>query len=95
MPDLSPPHPKKLYRACRIYGSGPNALLSKFTFYALVKQGRVELLHLGKSAYTRESAEEIIARIDAEDRAAGAAGGPRVKDRERAKRQREQEQPIA
>jgi hypothetical protein len=50
---------------------------------------------MGRNAYLAESWEEIVRRIDAEDRAAGAAGGPRVKDRERAKRQREQEQPIA
>lgn len=70
MPDLSSPHPQKLYRACRVYGAGPDALLSKFTFYKLVQAGRVELLHLGKSAYTCESAEQIIARIDREDREA-------------------------
>lgn len=66
MPDLSTP--QKLYRACRVYGAGPDSLLSKFTFYRLVGEGRIDLLHLGKSAYTRESAEEIIARIDREDR---------------------------
>jgi len=65
------PDQPKLHRACRVYGTGPDALISKFRFYELVKLGRVQLLHLGKSAYTRESAEEIIERIDAEDRAAG------------------------
>jgi len=68
---------------------------ARSTLYDLAHAGRVTILYMGRSAYLAESWEEIVRRIDAEDRAAGAAGGPRVKDRERAKRQREQEQPIA
>jgi hypothetical protein len=75
---------------------------ARTTIYELRDAGRIQIYYMGKNAYLTESWEEIVLRIDAEDRAAGKKmGGPSPKALQLAKRQREaakaqpQEQPHA
>jgi hypothetical protein len=71
------------------------AVPCRSTVYDLRDAGRVEILYMGKNAYLTETWEEIVRRIDAEDRAAGKRiGGPSPKVREREKRQREADQAL-
>lgn len=63
---------------------------SRSHVYDLRDQGRLEIFYVGRTGYLRESWEEIVMRIDREDREAGKAmGGPSVHARTRAKRERE------
>jgi hypothetical protein len=70
---------------------------ARSVFYDLIRAGRIEILHVGRTAYCRETWAEIVERLNGEDRAAGVPMPVAAQERlaEKRRRQREAEQATA
>lgn len=72
---------------------------ARSVFYGLVRDKRIELFHVGRTAYCKESWPEIVERLSREDRAAGVpmpkAAQERLAEKRRRQRAEAEQQPVA